>query len=106
MKHAVNVFNSTTTVEGMTIDEILVYLPQLRDRKNKLSRMIGRMPKQRAMSSVLSRYSGQTPIIDYEYANYDIRKAEADYRAVSEEIARLQTKLDAVNSTRTFERNI
>jgi septal ring factor EnvC (AmiA/AmiB activator) len=106
VEHAVNVFNSTTTVEGMTIDEILVYLPQLRDRKNKLSRMIGRMPKQRAMSSVLSRYSGQTPIIDYEYANYDIRKAEADYRAVSEEIARLQTKLDAVNSTRTFELNI
>ena len=106
VKHAVNVFNSTTTVEGMTIDEILEYLPQLRDRKNKLSYMVGRMPKQRAVSSVLSRYSGQTPIIDYEYANYDIRKAEAEYRAVSEEIARLQTKLDAVNSTRTFELNI
>ena len=106
MKHALNVFNATTTVDGMTIDEILVYLPQLRDRKTRLSYMVGRMPKQRARSSVLSRYSGQTPIIDYEYANYDIQKAEADYRAVSEEIARLQTKLDAVNSTKTFELEI
>ena len=39
--------------------------------------------------------------------DYIIRpEQEADYRAVSEEIARLQTKLDAVNSTRTFELNI
>ncbi len=103
VKHAINVFNSTTTVDGMTIDEVLIYLPQLRDRKLKLSGMIDRMPKQRAHSSVLSRYSGQTPIIDYEYANYDIQLAQAEYKAVSDEIASLQTRLDTVNTTRKFE---
>ena len=93
VRHAINIFNSTTTIDGMTIDEILIYLPQLRDRKHKLAGMIDRMPKQRARSSVLSRYSGQTPIIDYEYANYDIQQAQAEYKAVSDEIALLQTRL-------------
>ncbi len=38
-----------------------------------------------------------------EYANYDIQKAQAEYKAVSDEIALLQTRLDTVNSTRKFE---
>ena len=80
VKHAINLFNCRTVVEGKTIDEVLVYLPQLQDRRSKLSCMIGRREKQRARSTVMARYAGQSAIIDYEYANYDIKKAEADYR--------------------------
>ena len=103
VKHAINLFNCSTVVEGKTIDEILVYLPQLQERRNKLSVMIGRRDKQRARSSVKSRYSGQSEIIDYEYANYDIAQAEADYYAVSDELAKAQNALDTVNATVLFE---
>ena len=103
IKHAINLFNCSTVVEGKTIDEVLVYLPQLQERKNKLSCMIGRREKQRARSTVMSRYSGQSAIIDYEYTNYDIKKAEEVYKCVCDEIAALQTALDVVNSTGEIE---
>ena len=103
VKHAINLFNCQTAVEGKTIDEILVYLPQLQERRNKLYRMIGRREKQRAASSVMSRYSGQSAIIDYESANYDIKKAEEAYKAVCDEIATLQTALDVANTTGEIE---
>lgn len=103
VKHAINLFNCSTVVEGKTIDEILVYLPQLQERRNKLSAMIGRRDKQRARSSVMSRYSGQSAIIDYEYANYDIKKAEEFYRCVCDEISTLQTSLDLANTTGEIE---
>ena len=103
VKHAINLFNCFTVVEGKTIDEILVYLPQLQERREKLSCMIGRREKQRAKSSVMSRYSGQSAIIDYEYANYDIKKAEEVYKKVCDEIAALQTALDVANTTGEIE---
>lgn len=103
VKHAVSLFNLNTQVEGMTIDEVLVYLPQLQERRSKLSAMVDRMPKQRAKSGFMSRYTEKSAIIDYEYANYDIGKAEEDLRNVSEEIARLQTALDVANTTGELE---
>ena len=44
IKHAINLFNATHTVPGfdMTIDEMLVYIPQLTRRKNKLAAMKNR----------------------------------------------------------------
>ena len=41
LKHAINVFNTTTIVDGfdMTIDEMLVFLPQLGAEKEKLTQM-------------------------------------------------------------------
>ena len=38
LKHALNVFNASNKVPGfeMTVDEMLVYLPQLSREKNKL----------------------------------------------------------------------
>lgn len=103
VKHAVNLFNCSTVVSGKTIDEVLVYLPQLQERRNKLSCMIGRREKQRARGTMMSRYSGSSAIIDYEYTNYNIKKAEADYRQVCDEIASLQTALDAANTTGQIE---
>lgn len=101
IKHAINVFNIGTVVEGtgMTIDEVLVYIPQLSSKKSKLYRMQNRLPKQRT-----DFYgSRNNTIIDYTYANYDIEEAKKDLLAVSAELSRVQTALDLVNSTVTFD---
>ena len=99
VKHAINVFNSTTVVADfdMTIDQLLVYIPQLTQRKNKLSAMKSRLPKAREPISY-----GKN-IIDYRYANYDISAVEADYIKAAEELSKAQTALDLVNSTQTME---
>ena len=104
IKHAINVFNTTTTVgdTGMTIDEILVYIPQLTEKKNRLYLMQRRLPKQR--TSVFGM--GNNSVIDYTYANYDVDIAKRDYMAVSDELREIQTALDLVNSTITFEIDI
>ena len=49
VRHALNVFNSTHTVPGfdMTVDQILVYIPQLTARVAKLSEMKSKLPKMR-----------------------------------------------------------
>ena len=100
VKHALNCFNSTTEVPGfdMTIDQLLVYIPQLSRRKQKLAMMSSCLPKERAKVSGLG-----SQIIDYRYANYDIEAAKADYQRVSDELAKAQTALDLVNTTMTME---
>ena len=99
VKHAVNMFNVSQEVPGtgMTIDQILVYIPQLTERKRKLSILRSAQKKQRKDS-----YRG-TNLIEYEYANYDIDKADADYQAVTDELASVQNALDLVNSTVQFD---
>ena len=98
VKHAINAFNLQTTIPGfeMTVDQALVYIPQLSERKARLSRMAG-MPEKRRMGS-----SG-TNIIEYEYANYDPETVRADFAAVSEELSRAQLALDKLNTTETME---
>ena len=101
LKHAVNVFNATHVVPGfdMTIDEMLVYIPQLTRRKAKLAEMKAKLPKSR-VSEVGARISN---VIDYTYLNYDLAEVEADYERVSDELSDAQLALDAVNSSETFE---
>ena len=96
VKHAINVFNSTTTVPGfdMTIDELLILIPQLSSRKMRLGMMANALPKTRERSSF------QSGIIDYRYANYDVAAAEADAKEASDLLAKAQTALDLVNSTK------
>ena len=60
--------------------------------------MRSRLPKERVQGG-MSRMSG---IVEYEYSNYDIKRAEADYAVVSDELARAQNALDAVNSSKIF----
>lgn len=101
IKHAINVFNTTTLVgdTGMTIDEALVYIPQLTEKKRRLFVMQKRLPKQR--TSVYGM--GNNSVIDYTYANYDVEIAKKDYVTVSDELRDIQTALDLVNSTITFD---
>ena len=99
IKHAINRFNVSQTIDesGMTIDQALVYIPQLSDRKRKLSLMRAAQKKSRNESCRGSS------LIEYTYANYDIEQAERDFQAVNEELSRVQNALDLVNSTVQFE---
>lgn len=98
IKHAINVFNTTTLVDGYdkTIDEMLVYIPQLTQLSNRLARMQDILPKEREASGLRSN------IIDYRYANYDIDKVKKDYKAVIDELHKCQIALDTTNINKTF----
>ncbi len=99
LKHALNVFNSTTVVKefNMTIDEMLVYIPQLTLRKDKLERMKDKLPKVREQTRVNSS------ILDYRYLNYDVQKVADEYEKVCDTLAKAQNALDAVNLTMSLE---
>lgn len=102
VKHAINCFNIRQTVPGfdMSIDQILIYIPQLSRKKQKLSMMKNRLPKQRERADGFGRSSS---IIDYSYANYDIQTVKEDYEKAAEELAKVQTALDLINNTETME---
>ena len=99
VKHAINRFNLSQTLPEteLTIDQALVYLPQLSARREKLARMRAVSPKERRESV------RATNLIEYTYANYNPAEAEADFVTVSDELSRLQNALDLVNSTVSFE---
>lgn len=101
LKHAISAFNLTQEVPGfgMTIDQMLVYIPQLNRRKAKLYEMQQCLPKQRKQAG----YSGGVQVIDYSYANYDIETVRADYERAAEELSQAQTALDLVNTTSKLE---
>ena len=101
VRHALNVFNSTHTVPGfdMTVDQILVYIPQLTARVSKLSEMKSKLPKMR----VEDRYGKSSNIIDYTYVNYDLKKVESDFEKISDELSKAQIALDTLNTTETFD---
>ena len=101
LNHAINCFNTTQVVDGfgITIDEMLVYIPQLTKRKSKLLEMKSRLPKER----VEEQYGQQSNIIDYTYTNYDLAVVEADYEKTADELSRAQLALDTVNQRDSFE---
>ena len=100
-KHAINVFHLSTEVPGfdMTIDQMLVYIPQLTARKKKLDYMRKKLPKER----VEAGYGRNSNIVEYDYANYDIALAQADYDKTVDELSTAQNALDQVNTTVEFE---
>ncbi len=101
VKHAINTFNLSQEVPGfgMTIDQMLVYIPQLTRKKAKLANMASRLPKTREIIRVAG-------IIEYSYTNYDVEAAKRDYERVSDELARAQTALDVLNNSIKFEINV
>lgn len=102
IKHALNMFNVNTVVPefNMTIDEMLIYIPQLSNRKAKLAIMKD-TPKLERVTS----FRGSN-IIDYTYTNYDLEKVSEDYNVVTEELTKAQIALDKVNMSLTFEVDI
>ena len=103
IKHALNVFNTTTVVPGfdMTIDEALVYLPQLTRDVRKYSTMKSNPPRRRCDD----RYSNKS-YIDYVVLNYDRALAAKDYERERDVLCALQLALDSVNTTAKFEVDI
>lgn len=101
VRHAISTFNLTHEVPGfnMTVDQMLVYLPQLTARRNKLYRMKDRLPKTRERAVGV----GNNALIEYNYANYDIAEAEKDYAFCEALLARAQTALDLLNTRETME---
>ena len=104
IKHAINRFNTTHEVPGfgMTIDEVLVCLPQLTRKKDKLAKMSRRLEKER----VDSCYGSSSTNIEYTYANYNVQEAREMLAEVSEMQGRLQTALDIVNTQEIMEIDI
>ena len=100
VKHALNVFNSTTVVSGfdITIDEMLVYIPQLTARKNALAQMKDKLPKVREQSRM-----NISSVLDYRYLNYDVNTVAAEYEKVSDTLAKAQNALDSVNMIQSLE---
>lgn len=101
VKHAISLFNVSHKVEGfdLTIDETLVAIPQLNERRRNLRYMAQALPRERKEIS-------NTPVIDYSYANFDPKKAKAEYDAVCDRISKLQLALDKVNQTEKFDIDI
>lgn len=102
VKHAINVFNTTTVVPefGITIDELLVYIPQLSAKKAKLRGMADTLPKARE-----NNY-GKSNIIDYRIINYDIKQVRKDLDVVTDELAKAQLALDTINHSLEFDIDI
>ena len=103
VKHAINCFNIRTMIPefNMTVDELLVYIPQLSERKRKLTEMASFLPKERVSNGYQA-----TKIIEYTYTNYDLEKAADDLAKVSDELARTQTALDVINNSGQLEINL
>lgn len=101
LKHAINVFNVTTTVgdTGMTVDQVLIRMAQLNREKSTLDLMRSTEPKSIKNNSML-RGSNQ---VEYTVANYDPKSVQKHYDNLYELISDLQVQLDTVNTTMTFE---
>ena len=103
LRNAINVFNISTNVEefAMTLDQLLIYIPQLSAKKEVLQ---GLMSRQEKVRDNLFNRAGN--IIDYRYTNYDPKEAEKDYFSVVEELSKSQTAVDLINNTATIEVDI
>ena len=104
IKHAINIINATSEIdvdgEKMTIDQILVSMAQLNNRRKTLDRMRKEQPKKRIDSnSWVSRKSAP----EYQYVNYDIDMVKKDYEAIDSKIAKMQMALDKFNQTVVFD---
>lgn len=89
VKHAINVFNTTHKVDGMTVDEILILIPQLTQKKKRLGLLALGLEKKREYSS--------SNHIEYKYANYSIDEAKKMLDEVTNKLSELQLKLDDIN---------
>lgn len=101
IKHAVNVFNTTTYLEtvGLYIDEALVEMFMLNRRKDMLKSMSNRLPKER----VNNGYVRSNLAIEYKYVNYDMEMVKKDFEECCQRIFDIQLALDHANQTAFFD---
>ena len=97
VKHALNVFNTKTLIPefNITIDEMLILIPQLTRQKQKLALMKDKLPKMREQNS----YSRSSSLVEYRYLNYDTKQVESEYEKVAAKLSKAQIALDLVNNS-------
>ncbi len=104
IKHAINVSNSVNTISAcdreMTIDEALVRMAQLNQRKAFLDDLRKKEPQTRVYAGYSSRRNSAP---EYEYINYDLALVKDEYDRVDREISAIQIALDRYNLTVEFE---
>ena len=105
IKHSINVANSTNKIpvgdSEMTVDMILIRMPQLNRRLAILDSMRKHQPKTRITDVFYTTKSKPSP--EYEYINYELEKVQADYDTISSQIALMQLALDKYNQTVEFD---
>lgn len=93
IKHAVNVFNSTTECfDHLTVDQVLVLMPIYSARVSTLRQMANRSEKERYQY-------GSSAHIEYRYANYSVDEAKQQMDSWNEALTAMQIALDKVNQT-------
>lgn len=111
VKHALNVSNSTNSVEvagkKYTIDMLLVKMAQMTERKAVLGAMRKLTPKSRVevRESVFGRVTA-TPTSDIQYINFDMDVVKAEYDQIERFINELLLTLDKYNQTVEFDVDI
>ena len=104
IKHAVNLSNATAAVdvtgEAMTVDQILIRMAQLNQRKLVLDVMRRMQPKERLSIRTMSV---RNMVPEYEYINFELELVKNDFERVSNEIMQMQIALDYHNQTVEFE---
>ena len=97
LRHGIN---TTTKLEGFdfTVDESLVRMAMLTEKKNRLSRMKG--------VRELTRSGGYRVEPEFTKRNYDAALVENEYRNTSHELVRLQMALDKANMSIEFDVDI
>ncbi len=100
LKHALNVFNTTTILPlGITIDQALVEMAQLNRKLPRLDTMRRMAPKRRLSGG----FAARRDVAEYEYINYDPKKAAAVYERDLKRVQEIQLALDRINQTEEFE---
>lgn len=97
IRHARNIFNTTTFLpdEKITVDEALILMSMLNKNYSYYLDLGNRQPKERE--------DGLREEIEYSYINYDVREVKQYGKDMYERMLEIQTKLNLVNSTCTFE---
>ncbi len=100
-KHALSVFNLSTIIPelGLTIDEVLVKLPMLKQEVERLEDYKNRLPRERVEPM---RYA-PTKTPEYTYINYKLFDIEEIYNMRSDALRTYQLELDKINSTATID---
>lgn len=101
LKHAININNITTICPniGITIDQALVKMAQLNQRKETLDVMRKRIPKKRKEDP----YRGTGGLVEYICTNYNNDEVCRDYDKITDQIIELQADIDFCNQTIVFE---
>ncbi len=97
LKHIITKSNCSLKIDGfdMCMNEALVYLAQLNNKRARLDRLSSREP----LSRTQTRYDG----VQFTKTNYDPSIALNDLREVEDEIQKLQMAIDLANLTNYLE---